>query len=262
MLIPASHGDLASLLRAARGSREARARVHPDPVLDPIHFGFTGLAGALCASCAQQLPDAAMLMGTGNLTELTDADTSGITALLLGICSELAIRNVLVVQVSPHTRRTLRRSTTRRGASCMPRKRDASLPKGYGGQLLQVHDEAVSLQPRRRSPRSRPGRATTTFASRSPRTASMSITATATMSHGDALALFPKLGVESDGAHAFYLGAGADEGGDRLALGKRYAQDEPLDWGVAADRRQEDRTRAGSAPGILCARRRSKLTCR
>ena len=48
-----------------------------------------------------------MLMGTGNLTELTDADSVGVTALLLGICSELAIANVLIVQVSPHTRRTI-----------------------------------------------------------------------------------------------------------------------------------------------------------
>ena len=30
-----------------------------------------------------------MLLGTGNLTELTDADTTGITAVLLGIASEL-----------------------------------------------------------------------------------------------------------------------------------------------------------------------------
>ena len=40
-------------------------------------------------------------MGTGNLTELTDADSQGVTAMLIGICSELHIRNVLVVQVSP-----------------------------------------------------------------------------------------------------------------------------------------------------------------
>ena len=47
-----------------------------------------------------------MLMGTGNLTELTDADSIGTTAMLIGIASELHIKNVLVVQVSPHTRRT------------------------------------------------------------------------------------------------------------------------------------------------------------
>ena len=48
-----------------------------------------------------------MLMGTGNLTELTDADSSGVTAMLAGLCSELSIRNVLTVNVSPHTVRTV-----------------------------------------------------------------------------------------------------------------------------------------------------------
>ena len=63
-------------------------------------------------------------MGTGNLTELTDADSSGVTAMLTGICSELAIRNVLVVQVSPHTRETVaehdfaRRLMYRRPGEC------------------------------------------------------------------------------------------------------------------------------------------------
>ena len=38
-------------------------------------------------------------MGTGNLTELTDADSSGVSAMLMGIVSELAIRNVLVAGI-------------------------------------------------------------------------------------------------------------------------------------------------------------------
>ena len=59
------------------------------------------------ANCSARLPRAEMMMGTGNLTELTDADSVGVTALLLGICSELDIANVLTVQVSPHTRRTI-----------------------------------------------------------------------------------------------------------------------------------------------------------
>ena len=54
-------------------------------------------------------------MGTGNLTELTDADSGGVTAALVGICSELRIRNVLVVQVA-RIRGAPSRSTMQRGA--------------------------------------------------------------------------------------------------------------------------------------------------
>ena len=54
----------------------------------------------------------------------------------------------------------------------------------------------------------------------------------------DPFALFDKLGVAQDGAHAFYLGYELAKAEIARALGKRYAQDTPLDWGVAADRKQ------------------------
>src|SRR5262249_24696585 len=40
VLIPASHGDLASLLRAAEAAEKRGIAALVDPVLDPIHFGF------------------------------------------------------------------------------------------------------------------------------------------------------------------------------------------------------------------------------
>src|SRR6202041_3783509 len=87
-----------------------------------------------------RLPEAEMLMGTGNLTELTDADSVGVTALLLGICSELAIANVLTVHVSPHTRRTIQEHDAARRIMYAAAT-DHSLPRGYGRALLQVHDQ-------------------------------------------------------------------------------------------------------------------------
>src|SRR5262249_37500025 len=106
VLIPAEHGDVESLVRAAETAARRGIAAILDPILDPIHFGFMESL-ARYAEIRRRLPDAEVLMGTGNLTELTDADSGGITATLLGVCSELHIRNVLVVQVSPHTRRTL-----------------------------------------------------------------------------------------------------------------------------------------------------------
>ena len=78
-------------------------------------------------------------MGTGDLTELTDADTGGITAVLLGICSELHIRNLLTVQVSPHTRRTVEEHDTARRMMYAARE-DASLPRDYTDGLLSLHE--------------------------------------------------------------------------------------------------------------------------
>ncbi len=47
----------------------------------------------------RRYPDAEMMMGVGNLTELTDVDSAGVNVLLLGFCQEVGIRSVLTTQV-------------------------------------------------------------------------------------------------------------------------------------------------------------------
>ena len=79
-------------------------------------------------------------MGTGNLTELTDADSGGVTAMLLGICSELRIRNVLVVQVSPHTRRTIQEHDAARRHDVRRARGRRACRSDYGGGSAAVHD--------------------------------------------------------------------------------------------------------------------------
>src|SRR5206468_13040294 len=105
--------------------------------LDPIHFGFTESLARYRALRAR-LPEAEMMMGTGNLTELTEADSAGVTAMLLGICSELHIANVLTVQVSPHTRRTVQEHDAARRLMFAARA-EGSLPKDVSDALLQLH---------------------------------------------------------------------------------------------------------------------------
>ena len=51
----------------------------------------------------------------------------------------------------------------------------------------------------------------------------------------DPFDLFPHLKVEDDGAHALYLGVETARAEIAYRLGKRYAQDEPLRWGVAGE---------------------------
>ena len=51
-----------------------------------------------------------------------------------------------------------------------------------------------------------------------------------------AFELWPQLGLEGDAAHAFYMGVELAHAEIAHKLGKRYAQDQPLDWGCAADK--------------------------
>jgi dihydropteroate synthase-like protein len=249
VLIPVQHGDLASLYRAAEEAQKRGLGAILDPVLDPIHFGFAESLSRY-REVRARLPEAEMLMGTGNLTELTDADSVGVTALLLGICSELGIANALTVHVSPHTRRTIQEHDAARRIMYAAAG-DHSLPRGYGRALLQVHE---------RSPFPNSGQEITEFAGQV-KDDNFRIEAADDGIHvynraghfvgEDAFALFDKLGVETDGAHAFYLGAELMKAEIAFQLGKRYAQDEPLDWGCATDRRAEDTTRLSAAGHTL-----------
>jgi dihydropteroate synthase-like protein len=260
VLIPKEHGDMASLYRAM-DALDAKGRAYlVDPVLDPINFGFMPSLERY-AQVRRERPDAEMLMGTGNLTELTDADTSGITAVLLGIASELHIKNVLVVQVSPHTRRTVEEHDLARRIMYASRA-DGDLPKDYADGLLTVH----ARRPFPQTPDE------IAEGAREVRDKNFRIEIAEDGIHiynrdghhvaQDALSLFPRLGVdvEKDGAHAFYLGTELAKAEIAFRLAKRYAQDEPLDWGVAADAPAEDKT-ALKAPGhTLIAKRKREAS--
>jgi dihydropteroate synthase-like protein len=246
ILIAAPHGDVASLLRAAKAAERRGIPAILDPVIEPIHFGFMASL-VRYAELRRALPQAEILMGTGNLTELTDADSAGVTAMMLGICSELNVRNLLVVQVSPRTRRTIQEHDAARRIMFAARA-DGGLPKDYGDALLALHD---------RRPFANTPNEIAEFAEQVKddnfriEVAEDGIHVYHRKGHHvaqDAMSLYPKLGVAADGAHAFYLGTELMKAEIAWRLGKRYAQDAPLAWGCAVDPLNEDRA-APSAVG-------------
>ena len=253
VLIPSTPGDLDSLGRAIDVARKAGISFIADPVLDPIHFGFAASLGRFIEA-RRRWPDVELLMGTGNLTELTDADSSGVTAILAGLCSELAIRNVLVVHVSPHTVRTVEEHDIARRI-LFAAKNDGALPRSYHPGLLQMHD---------RKPYPASVEDISALAA-DVRDANFRILTAPDGIHvfngeghhvaTDAFELFARLGVENDGAHAFYLGAELMKAETAWRLGKRYVQDEPLAWGVAAPAAETDRTRLAEAGHTLKAKK-------
>jgi dihydropteroate synthase-like protein len=258
ILIPKEHGDLASLYRAMDALDAKGKKYLVDPVLDPINFGFTQSLERY-AQVRRERPAAEMLMGTGNLTELTDADTTGITALLLGIASELHIKNVLVVQVSPHTRRTVEEHDLARRIMYASRA-EHELPKDYADGLLALH----ARRPFPQTP------AEIEATAREVRDKNFRIEIAEDGIHvynrdghhvaQEAFALYDKLGVDQDGPHAFYLGAELARAEIAWRLGKRYAQDEPLDWGVAADAPADDKTRLKAAGHTLVAKKKREAS--
>jgi dihydropteroate synthase-like protein len=233
ILIPAQHGDLDSLDRAIAGMKARGRTFLVDPILDPIHFGFTDSLARYRETRIRH-PEAEIMMGVGNLTELTHADTAGINALLLGICSELGIRAILATQVSRHARRAVREADLARRILFAARAMNA-LPKLIDDGLMALHErkpypyarvELEELWKDIRDP---------SYRIQISEEGMHIFNRDAFLSATDPFALYPKLGVEQDGGHAFYLGVELARAEIAWKLGKRYAQDEPLNWGCAAE---------------------------
>lgn len=233
ILVPATQGDMASLIRAIDAMEAKKRPYFADPILDPIHFGFTASV-VRYAELRRERPEAPILMGIGNLTELTDADTTGINAILMGMISELKVTAVLAVQVSPHCRTAVREFDRARREFFAARE-DNSLPKGYGGGLMALRDRrpvatsAADIAELAREIKDRNFRIEVSEAG-----------VHVFNRDGDRIAIdpfdhFPHLGVEGDGAHAFYLGVETARAEIAYRLGKRYAQDEGLKFGIVGE---------------------------
>jgi dihydropteroate synthase-like protein len=251
VLIPRHPGDPGSLERAIEAMIARGASFIADSVLDPIHFGFTDSI-VRYRRLRDRYPEVDIMMGTGNLTELTEADTTGITALLLGMVSELHIRHVLVTQVSPHCISAVREANLARRIMYYARE-VTSLPKQIDGGLTTTHE---------RKPFPYTGAEIEQLAA-AVRDPSFRIQVSSAGIHlynrdgfntaFDPFEVYPLLGVENDAGHAFYLGVELARAQIAWQLGKRYVQDEELSWGCAVPPRGEDRSRYRSA-GVTMTR--------
>jgi dihydropteroate synthase-like protein len=231
ILIPTKHGDLASLDRAIAAMRAKNRTFIVDPILDPIHFGF---ADSLVRyhTVRRNYPDIEIMMGVGNLTELTHADTIGINAILLGICSELDIRAILATQVSKHARKAVIEANITRRIMYAAKELN-SLPKHINDGLLVLHErkpypyKKLELEELWRSIHD------PSYRIQISEEGLHIFNREGFHSATDPFELYPSLGVEQDGGHAFYLGVELARAQIAWQLGKRYNQDELLDWACA-----------------------------
>ncbi|HHH43297.1 MAG TPA: dihydropteroate synthase [Gammaproteobacteria bacterium] len=247
IVIPTRPGDMNSLLRAMEMLDRQGHRYLADPVLDPLLFGFTE---SLCRyrELRKRRPDAGILMGIGNVTELTDADTCGINALLIGIASELGITHILTTQVSPHARRAVSEVDVARRTLFLAREQN-SLPRNLDDRLLGIHE-------RRPFPYSGAEIAETAAAVRDP---SYRVQVSEDGIHvynrdgmhtgTDPFELLPALEFRNDTGHAFYMGTELARAQIAWQLGKRHTQDQELNWGCASD---QDRDRPAHSPKPGC----------
>jgi dihydropteroate synthase-like protein len=246
VLVPREPADEASLHAAIDAMTQRGRPFLADAILDPIPFGLLASL-ARYDRLRQRYPEAPIMLGVGNLTELTEADTGGINAVLCGIAAELHASALLTTQVSPHARRAIAEADVARRMMYAAREMH-TLPKGITDRLTSLHARAPF-------PDSPQDIAETAAAIRDP---NFRVQVAADGVHvynrdghhtdADPFALFPHLKLEADGAHAFYMGVELARAEIAWRLGKRYVQDQGLDWGCATEHAAEDLTR-WCAPG-------------
>jgi dihydropteroate synthase-like protein len=228
VLIPDTPEDLDSLEATIAHLERLGKPYLLDPIIEPIGTGFAASLGRYL-EVRRRHPGAEMLMGIGNLTELTEADSTGVTAMLIGFCQELGIRNVLTTEVIEWAHGAVREAVL--AAQLMHfAQEQGTPPKHVDGRLLTVKDE--DLRPYAES-ELRELHAQVTdpnFRIFADSDWIYVFNAELFVKGTDFNEIFDQLGVD-EATHAFYLGKELMKATIARALRKNYRQESPLDWG-------------------------------
>lgn len=203
-----------------------------DPILEPIGFGFAASLGRYYEA-RRRWPEAPMLMGIGNLTELTEVDSAGVNMLLAAVCQELEVFSVLTTEVINWSRTAVREFDAARRLirhsihnSVLPKHVDSSLvmlrtPRLRGMGQVELEELAGRLTD--------PG-----FRIFVEGDEIHMMNRDGHWRGTDAFELFDHAAAASDidAGHAFYLGYELAKAVTAMTLGKQYNQDQALSWGM------------------------------
>jgi dihydropteroate synthase-like protein len=202
-----------------------------DPVIEPIGFGFAASLGRYL-EVRRRYPQAEMMMGVGNLTELTDVDSAGVNVMLLGICQELGIRSVLTTEVINWCRSAVRELDLARRLvhfACQ----NHVLPKHAEPNLVMLRDPRLHEQGEQTLNELAERITDPNFRVFAERGQIHAMNGSMYLRDGDPFALFAQMLQRQaiDPSHAFYLGYEMAKAVTALTLGKNYVQDQALRWG-------------------------------
>lgn len=256
IVIPDTPQQLDTLYECIDTLQNKNRKFIADPILDPIHCGFTDSI-VRYHKLRQDHPQVEMMMGIGNLTELTHADSAGVTALLLGIISELDIKYLLTTQVSEHCRCAIREADLARRIMAVARTHNMP-PTAIDPGLMALHErkpfpynpqEIKTYAAAVKDPNFR-----IQVSDKGIHVYNRDLYKVAT----DPFDFYTDLNVSDDGGHAFYLGVELGRAQIAWQLGKRYNQDEELSWGCATESAEEDLTTFKES-GVTLKEKRAKI---
>ena len=218
-----------------------------DPILEPIGFGFAASLGRYLETRARY-PHAEMMMGVGNLTEMTEVDSAGVNALLTGFCQETGICSVLTTQVIHWARSSVRELDVARRLM-KHAVSHARVPKRIDPRLLMLRD---GKSPKEAMSDAALAHLASSLTDRNIRLLLRGKTLHAMnkdmhVTGDDPFELFDQMKID-DPSHAFYLGYELSKAVTAMTLGKRYTQDQALSWGLLTkpEKSHHERRRGGT----------------
>src|SRR5262245_48193974 len=230
--IPDTPTDLDSLEAAIAELSRSGVKFRVDPIIEPIGFGFAASLGRFL-EVRRRHPDAEIMMGVGNLTELTDVDSAGVNVMLAGFCQEVGIRSVLTTEVINWCRSTVKEFDLARRLvyhavreRVLPKHLEPDLVMFRDPRLYELGEEGLAQLARDVTDRNY-----RLFAERGEIhviNGSMYVRGT------DPFELFEELRTRDpqlDASHSFYLGYEMAKAVTALTVGKNYVQDQALRWG-------------------------------
>ncbi|MFQ6086348.1 MAG: dihydropteroate synthase-like protein [Candidatus Bathyarchaeia archaeon] len=113
-----------------------------DPILEPANV--PGIFDSLVAyyEFAKRHPKTPLLFGVGNVTELIDADSIGVNAIMASIASEVGACLLFTAEGSDKTRGCVRELSTAARMMFIAKRR-GSVPKDLGLDLLRLKDKRI-----------------------------------------------------------------------------------------------------------------------
>lgn len=221
---------------AERGFRNIVA----DPILEPINFGFSESLAAYYHFRALH-PRIPLLFGVGNVSELLDADSPGVHALLAAFASELGIEFILTPEHSNKAKGSVRELAAASNLMFLSKKKH-TFPKNLGLDLLFLKEKKKKQEATpnaseefkaERKPISYDKGNFKIFVLRDAVKAYYEEGKERVVFTGDNASdlcntILEKLGKRLSDSHKAYLGRELMKAETCLALGKNYVQDDPV----------------------------------
>ena len=238
VVIPDDVATLGGLEETVEKLAVAGVPLRIDPILEPIGFGFAESLQRYW-TVRQKFPDAEMMMGTGNLTEMTDVDSAGVNVLLLAICEELSIQSILTTEVINWSRSSVKECDLARRLVHYSIRQKVP-PKHLEPKLVSLRDPQVRQFGEDYLQQLSAGIKDHNYRLFVEEQMIHLVSAGLHLSNEDPFLLFEQLmkgegqhapPTNVDASHAFYLGFEMAKALTAATLSKQYQQDQSLDWG-------------------------------